>query len=184
MRRARRHSTGLAAGGRSGFSLIEVILATAILLGSVIVLSRLAGLGRTYSQDAADLAQAQRICENTLNEIVLGLRPLSPAEDEPLMPLLAESQDEESRDELQGEILRPGHSQDQLVDSNNNPRWAHSIRIQPKRGPGQLSRLTVEVRRSGKTRTAFTLTRWIRQPAVDESMTDLGGDRDLFGGLN
>lgn len=184
MKPAHSHCGCPTAGRRSGFSLIEVILATAILLGSVIVLSRLAGLGRTYAQDAADLAQAQRICENTLNEIVLGLRPLSPAEDEPLMPL-AEPLEEEPRDELQGEILRLGRRQDQLVDSNNNPRWAHSIRIQPKQGPGQLSRLTVEVHRSGNARTAFTLTRWIRQTTVNESMTNnLGGDRDLFGGLN
>ena len=33
-----------------GFSLIEVILATAILLGSVVVLGELAGMGRRQAQ--------------------------------------------------------------------------------------------------------------------------------------
>ena len=75
------------AADRGGFSLLEVILATAMLMGAAVVLSRLAGMGREQSQAAQTLDQAQRICERTLNELLLGARPLVLGEDQPLLPL-------------------------------------------------------------------------------------------------
>lgn len=73
---------------RAGFSLLEVILATGVLLGCLIVLSELAALGRRHTSDAEDLAAAQRICQTKMNEILAGLAPLesfdeAEVEDEP-----------------------------------------------------------------------------------------------------
>jgi prepilin-type N-terminal cleavage/methylation domain-containing protein len=169
---------------RRGFSLIEVIMATAILLGSAVILSRLAGLGRTYAQNTTQLAQAQRICENTLNEIMTGLRPLDPVESAPLVPVEPSAQHDEDR----GEILRPGQPQDRLVTANNTPRWLHSVRLrQEDTTPGLMS-LTVEVvqaRRSDRQRMRYSLTRWIRQaPERDPFDGFNGGDEQLFGGIN
>ena len=74
-------------GNRSGFSLIEVMIATAILMGSAVVLARLAGMGRDQSQKASLHSEAQQLCEQTLNELLLGMRPMELIESMPLIPL-------------------------------------------------------------------------------------------------
>ena len=55
---------------RSGFSLMEVLLATGILLGSLIVLGQLATVGRKHAHDAETLTTAQLLCQSKLNEIL------------------------------------------------------------------------------------------------------------------
>jgi len=70
--------------GRRGFSLFEVILATAMLLGSVIVLSELANVGRRHATQAEDVATAQRLCQNKLNELLSGWLAVSAVENEPI----------------------------------------------------------------------------------------------------
>lgn len=69
---------------RRGFSLLEVLLATATLLAAVIVLSQLAWLARRQSTAGEELANVQRECSNALNEILCGIRPLLAVEDEML----------------------------------------------------------------------------------------------------
>lgn len=69
---------------RGGFSLLEVILATSILLASAIVLLELASIGRAHIESTEDLAAAQRICETRINEILAGVTPLSVVENQPL----------------------------------------------------------------------------------------------------
>ena len=64
-----------------GFSLLEVLLAAAVLLGCVIVLGHLAMLGRQHAIAAEELADAQRIAQARLSEILIGQRPLEPVED-------------------------------------------------------------------------------------------------------
>ena len=63
---------------RSGFSLMEVLLSTAILMGSVVVLGELAGIGRRQAQRGRELSEAQQRCETLMNEVLLGLTPLNP----------------------------------------------------------------------------------------------------------
>ncbi len=65
---------------RGGFSLLEVLLATGILLGSLIVLSELATIGRRRVRDAEDLTAAQRICQTKMQEILAGLQDPLPVE--------------------------------------------------------------------------------------------------------
>jgi len=55
---------------RGGFSLLEVILALAILAGALVVLGELARQGLRYAERARDITQAQLICESKLAEIV------------------------------------------------------------------------------------------------------------------
>lgn len=67
---------------REGFSLLEVLLATAIFLGCVIVLAQLTFVGRQHATDADELADAQRMCHNKVNEILAGLSPAYPIDNE------------------------------------------------------------------------------------------------------
>ena len=155
---------------RSGFSLIEIIIATAILMGSVVVLARLAGMGRSMAQRADALSNAQRICERTLNEIVLGERPLQAVNRSILEPVaqvepLSTNNDSSTRVSLPGE------------------RWLHSVWFTPLQDMPELVRLTVTVEPdtsgesieqpvdevSAKNKNRFTLSRWIRNLAGDQS---------------
>ena len=63
---------------RGGFSLLEVVLALAILVGSIAVMGELIRLGTLSAANARDLTQAQLICESKLNEIAAGIMPAEP----------------------------------------------------------------------------------------------------------
>ncbi len=69
---------------REGFSLLEVMLASAILVGCLAVLSELANIGRIHATVAQDGGTAERICQSKVNEILAGLAPASPVHDEPV----------------------------------------------------------------------------------------------------
>ena len=58
---------------RGGFSLLEVLLATSILVGCLAVLSELAAIGRQHADDAEKYTLAQAICQTKINEILAGL---------------------------------------------------------------------------------------------------------------
>jgi len=66
--------------GRRGFSLLEVILALAILAGALAVLGEAIRLGMTNAQTARDLTQAQLLAESKLAEIAAGLTPSDPVQ--------------------------------------------------------------------------------------------------------
>ena len=124
---------------RTGFSLMEILLATSILLGSLIVLGNLAAVGRMHAEDADGLTTAQLICQTKLNEILAGLEPIRPVENEPLAdaPSWVYSVEVESVDRLDLASLRVTVSEDvaELDDAT-----------QGRRGEW------------------FALTRWIRDP--------------------
>ena len=60
----------------SGFTLLEVLIATAVLLACTILLADLAYVGRSHAKDAEDLAAAQLVCQTRLNEILAGAKPI------------------------------------------------------------------------------------------------------------
>jgi len=66
-RRAARRTT------RRAFTLLEVLLAMAILVGSLAVIGELERRGLTNSRRAAGLAVAQLYCESKLSEITSGI---------------------------------------------------------------------------------------------------------------
>jgi hypothetical protein len=54
---------------------LEVLLATSILLGCLVVLSELAAIGRIHASVARDGSTALRICQSKVNEILAGVTP-------------------------------------------------------------------------------------------------------------
>ncbi|MCY2992345.1 MAG: hypothetical protein NTY19_31345 [Planctomycetota bacterium] len=58
------------------------MLATSILVGCLVVLSELAAIGRRLVQNAQTLTAAQAICESAVNEILAGVKPPEPIEDQ------------------------------------------------------------------------------------------------------
>lgn len=69
---------------RRGFSLMEVMLSTSILVGSSIVLIELATIGRKQANSAYDLNTAQLLCQAKLNEIVAKATSAKPVQEEEL----------------------------------------------------------------------------------------------------
>ena len=65
-------------GRRDAFSLLEVVLALAILTGAIAVLGELTRLGLRNAQVAREMTQAQLLCESKLAEITSGITPAEP----------------------------------------------------------------------------------------------------------
>ncbi len=64
---------------RRGTSLLEVMIATVMLMGCVMALSRVAFLARRHAHGAEDRSLSQIHCQNILEEIMAGVRPLQSA---------------------------------------------------------------------------------------------------------
>lgn len=167
----------------SGFSLIEVLLATAILMGSVIVLSRLAGMGRTMAQKAQQLSEAQWLCEEVMNEIALGLRPPVEVRDAPLLPP-AESAD------AAGEMAQDAEpAEDDLIRiTGRSSGWVHSITQEFPADQPRLMLVTVEVALQPddvvEPVVQFRLRRWLpaREMTANDAFSDDAFSNDAFGG--
>jgi hypothetical protein len=150
---------------RAGFSLMEVLVATTLLLGSMIVLSELAGLGRRHAESAQDYATAQLLCENKMSEILVGLAPLASVEAEPFETelMMDETDGLETTD---GELTTIDEEFD--VGEESQEEWLHSIEIESLDYPGLVSvRVTVwlsasELEEEEEPRHAFSLVRWMR----------------------
>ena len=160
---------------RGGFSLIEVMIATAILMGSAIVLARLAGMGRDQSQKARLYSEAQQICEQTMHELLLGLRPMELVESMPLIPLPEPVQTTDDNMSEPDMFAAEETSAEQVIDETN-PEWRHSVRMDllPDQ-PGMWS-LTVILVQGDQTLPrpiAFSLTRWISGPPPEGAFDDL-----------
>jgi len=60
---------------RRGLTLLEVILAIAILGGCLAVIGELVRVGSRHASEARHLTKAQILCESTMEEIVAGILP-------------------------------------------------------------------------------------------------------------
>ena len=69
---------------RAAFSLLEMMLATAVLLGCVIVLAELAGIGNQHVDDIEGYSTAQVICQATLGEMLCGAAAVESFESRPV----------------------------------------------------------------------------------------------------
>ena len=67
---------------RPGFSLLEVILASAVLLASSVILCQLLGIGREHAFRSEATTQAQILCQRTMNELLAGIVPFEPVADQ------------------------------------------------------------------------------------------------------
>jgi len=124
---------------RAGFSLMEVMLATSILLACLIVLGELAVVGRRHARDAEQLSAAQLACRSRLNEILAGAAPL------------------ESQAAIELPQL-PGWSQTVQVESLGSFGLS-SVTVTVTRAPPAA--LETATGASGKS---FSLTRWVHVP--------------------
>lgn len=64
---------------RSGFSLLEVVLALAILAGAFAALGEVMRLGDRNAEVARDVARAEMLAESVMSEVIAGARPLANA---------------------------------------------------------------------------------------------------------
>lgn len=121
---------------------MEVILATAILLGSIVVLSELAGIGRYYILSVEDYTTAQLLCQSKLNEILSGAAPV---------------------EEVQQRVLEnnPAWTYTVEVDPIRGIELA-ALRVTVTKQPGDPSVQSMR----GKPRS-FSLVRWIPDPHFD-----------------
>ena len=72
-------------GRRRGYSLLEVMVAGAILFGAMLALVQLAGVGEAHLKKARTGSRARALCHNKLNEVISGIVPLESAEFSPFI---------------------------------------------------------------------------------------------------
>jgi general secretion pathway protein I len=128
-----------------GFSLLEILLALAILGGSLAVLSRIADTGMSAARESRDLAAARILCQTKLSEILLdSMSGISP-QSESSVPF------------------------DVPFDSQSSSVFQYSVDVQPAALDGLLAvRVLVESLDSdgGSPRTRYALTRWVVDPTL------------------
>ena len=131
-------------GRRRGFSLLEILLALAILGGSLAVLSRIVDTGISASREARDLAVARLICQSKLSQLLLdstaGISPLSV----PMSPV-------------------------ESFDSQSSTPFYYAVDIQPGQLDGILViRVMVEAQdpNGGAALARYSLTRWMIDPTL------------------
>lgn len=69
---------------KRGFTLLEVVLALAILVGAIAVVGELIRLGGAAAASARDLSQAQLLAESVMAEITAGILPLENSQSVPI----------------------------------------------------------------------------------------------------
>lgn len=146
--RSRRSQSGLRAiasqRNRRGFSLLEILLALAILGGSLAVLSRIVDTGISASREARDLVVARMLCQSKLSQLLLdstaGIAPLSV----PMTPV-------------------------ESFDSQSTTPFYYSVEVQPGQLDGMLViRVMVEAQdpSGGQVLARYSLVRWMIDPML------------------
>ena len=129
---------------RRGFSLLEILLALAILGGSLAVLSQIAETGTSAAREARDLSVARLLCQSKLSQTLLDAAAgISP----------------------QTIIDTPAEA----FDSGSLTSFNYSVEVQPGQLDGILNlRVTVTaVNPSGGPALAtYSLTRWMIDPLM------------------
>jgi type II secretion system protein I len=134
---------------RHAFSLMEIILAIAILVGAMVVLGELARQGLDHARSARDLTQAELICESKLAEIAAGLVTPEPVTETPVE-----------------------------VDPSATQKWLYSVDVSPAGEDGLLAvKVTVSDKNAaGLTGREVSLTRWMIDPEWNPSGETGTGD--------
>jgi prepilin-type N-terminal cleavage/methylation domain-containing protein len=68
---------------RSGFSLIEVIVAMAICMLGLAAVLQMSNLSQRFARKATEAIDLQILCQNRVNELLAGLLPLENSSDQP-----------------------------------------------------------------------------------------------------
>jgi general secretion pathway protein I len=136
---------------RSGLSLLEVMLALAILGASLAAIGELVRIGARNAEMARDLTTAQLLCESTMAEIQLGFLPMQSV----------------------GPI--------QMTDVQYQQEWLYTIAVQPIDQEGLTSVwVQIEQNPESFSRpVSYDATRWMIDPTVtsltSESSAATGG---------
>jgi general secretion pathway protein I len=131
---------------RRGFSLLEILLALAILGGALAVLSQIVGTGGQSSRSARELAMARMLCQSKLAELlVTGMTPVAVAS----TPLVS-------------------------PDSQSDTVFNYAVEVAPAPLQGMLA-IRVSVQAEGETDgpavATYSITRWIIDPALGLQQT-------------
>jgi general secretion pathway protein I len=140
---------------RRGFSLLEVILALAILGGAVAVLGEAASLAMRNAEFTRDMARAQMLCEGKLSEVVGGIVQAQPVQ----RAVLAGAADA------------------------SEPAWLYSIETASLSAEGLMS-IRVTVTRdlpAAKRPVQFSLLRWIPDPNSSQTATPRDASQQTSG---
>jgi len=131
---------GIGSKRRSGFSLLEVILALAILAGAVAVLGEVARHGLDTARIARDLTYAQLLCESKMAEIASGITPPDAVDRAPV----------------------------ETVSNATQLSWVYSVETESTEVEGLLAvRVTVMPDVPEQTHPVrCTMVRWIQDPNV------------------
>ena len=135
--------TGHRSTKRAGFSLLEMLLALAILGGSLAVLGQIADTGVDAAREARDLSVAKLIAQSKLSEVLinasLGQTPQTIVES-PVDP----------------------------IDSLSTTQFNYSVEIQPATMEGILMvRITTTaLDANGNLSATYVLDRWMIDPAI------------------
>ncbi len=131
---------------RRGLTLLEVILALAILTGAVAVLSQLSWSGLENARLAGEVIAAQLMAESLMAELTAGIQPLRPVQDQPIDDL-----------NVDGEQWSPAE--------DDAGRWLATIEVSPAPIDGMLH-IAVTVRDGTSTGRAAesSLVRWRVDP--------------------
>ncbi|RCS54330.1 type II secretion system protein [Bremerella cremea] len=142
---------------RRAFSLIEVMLALAVLSMSLVMLGQLVSLGFRSARQSQGLSEAHMLAETVMEGISLGLIQPDPVVDRNIS---------------------------MMTDLNTftveeDTEWVYSINWEPAPVEG-LIMMMVQVRRakafSAAQSDAFQLVRWMRDPAlITEELPDSSG---------
>ena len=135
---------------RSGFSLLEILLALAILGGSLAVLSQIASTGVSAAREARELGLVRVLCQSKMSEVLLNA---------------SLGQTPNSEFEVVAEPF----------DSQSSASFVYSIEIQPAPTDGLLV-VRVSATASdtnGGVLARYSLDRWMIDPAIGMETMEL-----------
>lgn len=128
---------------KAGFSLLEVILALAILAGAIAIVGEASRQAMRNAAVARDLARAQLLCDTKLSELAAGVEDLTP---------------------IEGAVF------DMTTDADESA-WLYSIEMNPTDEEGLVSvRVTVTRDQTPEQRpVSFSVVRWFPDPSASSS---------------
>ena len=130
-------------GTTSGFTLLEVILALAILGGAVGVIASAAWSGLENARMTRELVQAELLAESMMAELLAEVRPLETTSD-------------------------ASFEEDEGVEDPD--QWLYSIDVAAAAVDGMLEvRVTVRAAADAPRKVEYSLVRWILDPDAIES---------------
>jgi Tfp pilus assembly protein PilV len=149
--------------GRSAFSLLEVVLALAILTGGLTACLGLIDLGIRSAREARDQTRAQEICESVLGLITSGVVDVNSVQGE--------------RQAVADIWAAAGLGYGLLGDLElqaEEDYWRCSIISEPS-DVNDVLKVTVTVTENSLSSTPiqFTMVRWLQDPAYLEQLTEM-----------